>query len=201
MPALQAARFACAALCAFGATLACAQSVVPPVPAGGPHPVACSNIEQDFSRVVPGTSAEDYWRGLTTEEGERYIVSLLASRQDALVATFVAPDDASLFARWRGRTIEYAILVCYPTTAANARADYALPNGNVRTENAARGGGADPAFHARPAAGARVLHGYAGSPLSSSYFDALTRVRSVGLRRRCAVPRRPALHAVRPRCR
>ena len=172
MLALHTTRFACAALCAFGATLAFAQSVVPPIPAGGPYPVACSNIEQDFSRVAPGSSAEDYWRGLTTEESEHYVVSLLSSRQDALVATFVAPDDASLFARWRGKTIEYAILVCYPTTADNARADYPLPNG--RSVPRMQRGAEPPILPSTPAR-LPVLafsHGYAGSPLSGTYFDA-----------------------------
>ncbi len=156
----------------LGLTLVHAQSVVPPVPASGPHPVACSNIEQDFSRVAPGSSAEDYWRGLTTEEGERYVVSLLSSRQDALVATFVAPDDAALFARWRGRTIEYAILACYPTTAANARADYPLPNGkNVpRMQRGAEAPILPPTPTRLPVLA--FSHGYAGSPLSDSYFEA-----------------------------
>ena len=172
MSALQAARLACAALCVFGATLAYAQSVVPPVPAGGPYPVACSNIEQDFSRVAPGTSAEDYWRGLTTEEGERYVVSLLASRQDALVATFVAPDDASLFARWRGRTIEYAILACYPTTAATR-----APITRCRTESPYRecsAGRRRPSCLPRPPA-CRCSRSLTATPAArcrDSYFDA-----------------------------
>jgi hypothetical protein len=34
---------------------------VPPIPVPGPLKVACSNVAQDFGRVVPGDDIQDYW--------------------------------------------------------------------------------------------------------------------------------------------
>jgi len=103
----------------------------PPVQLPGPYPVGCSNLEQDFGRLPEGETAESYWRGLATEDGERYVTALLADPAHALVATFTAPDDPSLYSRWAGRALTYAMLVCYPTLGSNGRADYALPHGGV----------------------------------------------------------------------
>ena len=73
-----------------------AHSKAPPVALPGPNPVGCSNLEQDFARVPQGETAESYWRGLATEEGERYVTDLLADPAIALVRTFVAPAVGSL---------------------------------------------------------------------------------------------------------
>jgi len=35
-------------------------AVVDPLPPG-PYAVGCSNVEQDFSRVLPGETAKNYW--------------------------------------------------------------------------------------------------------------------------------------------
>ena len=39
-------------------------AVVDPLPPG-PYAVGCSNVAQDFSRVLPGESAQNYWEGQT----------------------------------------------------------------------------------------------------------------------------------------
>src|SRR4051812_20853252 len=38
-------------------------AVMPPL-GTGPYPVACSNIAQDFTRVAPGETAQQYWEGV-----------------------------------------------------------------------------------------------------------------------------------------
>src|SRR5688572_23997461 len=172
-----------ARLAAFAALLAVASIVVaqplPPLPNPGPHPVGCSNVEQDFDRVPPGETAQMYWRGLATADAERYVTTLLADPAHALVATFTAPGDPTLYARWSGQSVTYALLVCYPTTQANDRADYPLPNGN-RVPRMQRG--AEAPLLPGPGRHPVLLfsHGYAGSPLTHTYLDALVAFASQG---------------------
>jgi hypothetical protein len=77
-----------------------AQNVVPPLPVNGSHAVACTNVEQDFSRVPNGDTAEMYWRGLSGGGKERYVDALLVSPASALTSTVTAPGDEDLFDRW-----------------------------------------------------------------------------------------------------
>lgn len=157
-----------------------AQSVVPPLPAPGPYPVACTNVEQDLSRLAPGETPDLYWRGVATEEKERYVTTLLASRADALTGSFVVPADAELFDRWAGDTVVYAYLACYPTSPGNDRADYLLPDGVVvpRMQR-----GSEAPWLPEGASRLPVLlysHGYGGSPLTGTYRDALLAFASWG---------------------
>lgn len=161
------------------ATAAFAQSSIPPLSAGGPFPVGCTNIEQDLSRVPTGETAEYYWRGVSLGGIERYVSNLLVDPASALVATFAAPPDASLFAQWSGRTLTYAMLACYPTIAENTRPDYELPR-NVVVPRMQRG--SEPPM--LPASGRLPVllfsHGYGGSPLSGTYLDAIASFASWG---------------------
>src|SRR5688572_72342 len=172
------ARLATFAACLAVSSIGAAQSL-PPLPNPGPHPVGCSNVEQDFDRVPPGETAQMYWRGLATADAERYVTALLADPAHALVATFTAPGDPTLYARWSGQSLTYALLVCYPTTQANDRADYPLPNGN-RVPRMQRG--ADAPLLPGPGRHPVLLfsHGYAGSPLTHTYLDALVAFASQG---------------------
>lgn len=157
-----------------------AQSIVPPLPVLGPHPVACSNLEQDFSRVTAGTTAGAYWRGLTTKDAEYYASSLLVDPNNAHAFHFVAPGDSALYGRWAGQTLDYVALTCYPTTSANARADYPLPGGKA-IPRMQRGAEA-PILPASPARLPVLLysHGYGGSPLSGTYLDVMLAFASWG---------------------
>ncbi len=58
-----------------------AQSVIPPLPTTGPYPVACTNVEQDLSRVPQGETASLYWRGVASGDTVRYIDALLVVAQ------------------------------------------------------------------------------------------------------------------------
>jgi predicted dienelactone hydrolase len=129
--------------------------------------------------VPAGETAEYYWRGVSVGQIERYVTSLLVDRASAFVSTFTAPDDPSLFARWSGRTLTYALLVCYPTTGDNTRASYKLPR-DVVVPHMQRGG--EPPIFASSARLPVMLfsHGYGGSPLSGSYLDAIVAFASWG---------------------
>jgi hypothetical protein len=72
---------ACVAAAAHG------QIVVPPLSPTGPYPVACTNVEQDFSRVPAGETAEMYWRGVASGGNERYVDALLIAPASALSST------------------------------------------------------------------------------------------------------------------
>jgi predicted dienelactone hydrolase len=160
-----------------GAAYAQLSQAVPPIGPGG-FPVACSNVEQDFSRVAPGASVESYWEG--GAPGGGYVTNLLVDPANAFVVDVTLPGDSELFGDFAGDTLRFAAIVCYPTSAANPRSNYALPNGQ-RVPHMQRDGDA-PIF---PDATTRfpVLvfsHGLGGSPLSSDYLDALTLFASHG---------------------
>ena len=156
------------------------QTVVPPLAVTGPYPAACTNVEQDFSRVANGESAEMYWRGSSGGGKERYVDALLVSPANALASTFIAPGDANLFDRWAGQPITYVFIACYPTTAENARADYVLPGGNVIPKM--QRGGEAPILPAGASRWPVLLysHGYGGSPLNGNYLGALIAFASWG---------------------
>lgn len=164
-----------AALAAFACgALADPLAEVEPRPLAGPHPVACSNVEQAFSRLPAGEPVELTWEGYPRADGSpRYVTDLLADPANTLVAHFTAPDDRTLFGPWRAATLTYVLLVCYPTTASNPRADYGLPNGRVVPRM--QRGSQEPLL---PASGGRwpllvFSHGYGGSPLSNDYLEAI----------------------------
>jgi dienelactone hydrolase len=169
-----------ACLASFAAGTASAQTTIPPLPVTGPYPVGCTNVEQDLSRLAPGETAEQYWRGLAGGGKVRYVTALLVSPSDALTGTFFAPGDRQLYDRWAGQPLEYAYIACYPTTAQNGRADYVLPDGVVvpRMQR-----GSEAPLLAHDATRYPVLvysHGYGGSPLSGTYLDALMAFASWG---------------------
>jgi predicted dienelactone hydrolase len=157
-----------------------AQSVIPPLPTTGPYPVACTNVEQDLSRVSQGETASQYWRGVASGDTVRYVNALLVSPGNSLASTFTTPRDGELYDRWAGQPVSYVYLACYPTTAANARADYTLP-GDVVVPRMQRGAEA-PILPSSPSRLPVLLysHGYGGSPLDGNYLSALVAFASWG---------------------
>jgi dienelactone hydrolase len=160
--------------CAMGAATAqpVDYTVVPPAAAPGPYPVACDDVDQDFARLRPGEDAASYWEGKPRDDGSsRYVTDLFVQPWSGQVQTVPVPDDRELYGRYRGGSFASAALVCYPTTPANPRADFVLPDGR-RVPRMQRGGEA-PIL---PDGGRRwpVLlfsHGLGGSPLGSGYLD------------------------------
>jgi predicted dienelactone hydrolase len=155
--------------------------VVPPLPLPGPYPVACSDIAQDFTRVQPGETAQDYWDGTPHDDGSgRYITSLLADPGSTLQVTLAVPSNGNVYGSFAGEKVPYVVIVCYPTTADNPRADYPLPNGVVVPHMQL---GTDAPLLADPTAHFPVLlfsHGLAGSPLDSEYLLAIAVPASYG---------------------
>lgn len=146
-------------------------NAIPPI-APGRYAVGCSNVEQDFSRVGPGDSAQAYWEG-RGGGGTGYLTDLLIDPAHAFVTGVALPDDRELYGDFRNRTLASVNLVCYPTSAANPYADYALPNGKI-VPHMQRG--AQPPIFADDRARYPLLlfsHGFGGSPISSDYIDAL----------------------------
>jgi hypothetical protein len=154
-------------------------AVVDPLPPG-PYAVGCSNIAQDFSRVQPGESAQNYWEGYPDGSRDRYVTQLLADPADALVVNVSVPDDRELYTNRAATQVPFALLVCYPTTADNPYPDYPLPSGSAVPHMQQ---GAQPPIFADANARWPVLlfsHGLVGSPISSDYISALARLASYG---------------------
>lgn len=145
----------------------------------GTYPVGCSNVEQDFSRLPPGGSATEYWEG-RGGSGSGYVTDLLTDPVHAFVVNVTLPDDGELYGNFRSRALSFGTLVCYPSSAANGRADYPLPNGKVVPRM--QRDGESPIFATGRARFPLLLfsHGLGGSPLSGDYIDALTLFASHG---------------------
>jgi predicted dienelactone hydrolase len=177
----RATMIAVASACAFVAASANADSlaVVDPLPPG-PYAVGCSNVEQDFSRLMPGEAAQSYWEGIPDGSRQRYVTQLLVDPADSPSVSVSVPDDRELFVNHASQQVPRALVVCYPTSSDNPRADYPLPTGNV-VPHMQRG--ADAPIWSDASARWPVLvfsHGLGGSPLSNDYIVALTVLASYG---------------------
>ncbi len=153
-------------------------AVVPPAQPGI-YPVGCSNVEQDFSRIAPGSDATAYWEG-RGGSGSGYLTDLLVDPADAFVVDVALPDDGELYGDYRNRVETFGTLVCYPTSAANDHADYPLPTGGVVPRM--QRGSQPPVFAADRRQYPVLLfsHGLGGSPLSGEYIDAIAMFASHG---------------------
>ena len=180
-------RIAARAAAALGFAAFAAASVadpmaeVLPVPVPGPLPVACSDVTQDLTRLGAGETPDAYWEGEPRGDGTpRYVADLLVAPADAFAQQVPIPDDRELYGRFRSGGFDLVQLVCYPTAASNARADYLLPDGR-RVPRMQRNGEA-PVL---PPGGDRwpVLlfsHGLSGSPLGAGYLDFIELLASYG---------------------
>jgi dienelactone hydrolase len=148
-------------------------AVAPPRPLAGPYPIACSNVAQDFSRLPAGEPAELSWEGFPRSDGsQRYVTDLLSEPNDTLVVRYTPPDDATLFGPWRGQTLTDVVIVCYPTSAANTRPDFPLPNGKS-IPHMQRGAEGPILPDASRWPVLAFSHGYGGSPLSDGHIEAV----------------------------
>ena len=81
-------------------------SALAPLPLPGPYPVGCSNVAQDFNRVVPGDDVQSYWEGLPRSNGSpRAITDLLSDPANTLGVTVNAPNNSDVFGSYAGRTL------------------------------------------------------------------------------------------------
>jgi predicted dienelactone hydrolase len=96
--------------------------------APGPYPVACTNIAQDPAKIAQfGGQASDYWEG----NNGGYITQILAEPNEVPTAVVRVPNDNNFYPQTSNKDLTFTLLVCYPTTADNKRADYALPDGQL----------------------------------------------------------------------
>ena len=152
----------------------------------GKYPVACSNVEQDFSRVKAGASAADYWEGTPLSDGSHYVTELLVSPANALTYSVKVPkvSELDVFEKHGGKLLPYAAIACYPTTAGNTRADYVLPSG-IKVPKMQRGAEA-PLIGTNPEVSDGkwplmvMSHGLAGSPLGDDYVQVAGRLAAEG---------------------
>jgi hypothetical protein len=151
----------------------------PPLPPG-PYAVACSSVEQDFARMQPGESPQQYWEGIPADDGRsRYITDLLTNPATPVV-TFNVPDDSELYGKLAGKPFTVAMIVCYPSAVDTGRRPYILPNG-VSVPRMQLGN-EEPVF-ADPTKRWPLLefaHGLAGSPLDPEYMFAMQVLASNG---------------------
>jgi predicted dienelactone hydrolase len=181
-------------LCGVGVTTlltlsthtALALSPLAPPSLVGKYPVACSNVEQDFTRLATGQSPPDYWEGNPNASGNRYVTDLLVNPDKALTYTVKVPTSTEIdvFEKQGGKQLPYAAIACYPTTADNARADYILPGG-AKVPRMERGndtaliaGNPDAADGKWPLI--VLSHGLAGSPLGDNYAQVIVRLAQEG---------------------
>ncbi len=169
--------------CLAGPLVAGAQPAltVPPLPAPGKYPVACSDVAQDFSRLLPGEDVQDYWEGVMRSDGTpRYITSLLSEPADTMTVPVRIPDDGEVYGSFAGTTLPHVVIVCYPTSPDNGRPDYPLPNGKSVPRMQRAG---DAPWWPDATTRFPILlfsHGYLGSPLSNDYVDAVALLASYG---------------------
>jgi len=172
-------------------------TIVPPQGAG-PFRVACSNVAQDAALIAQsGSNATDFWEGRPRDGQLRYVTQVLTATQTALVLDVAVPPTPSLYPQFAGQAVAHAAIVCHPTPASNADADYVLPGTGERVPRMQPAGAAPRLLGAAeyyetlgmkgegksgPAALPLVVfsHGLGGSPISPGYLQAMTDLASFG---------------------
>ncbi|MDX2220818.1 MAG: hypothetical protein SF172_17490, partial [Burkholderiales bacterium] len=157
---------------------------LPPL-GSGPHPVACSNLAHDEARMnqIGGLPAE-FWEGIAnTDNGgniPRYLTDILLEPDSTPRFGLAVPDDRGLYRGFAGTTVPIVMLVCYPTSTANIRSDYRLPDAQWLPKM--KRAGDTPIFPAGATKLPLLLysHGLGGSPVSDTYLDTIRILASHG---------------------
>ena len=154
------------------------ENVVAPVVLG-PHKVACSNIEQDTSRMIAGSVPADYWEGRLVNDQLLYITQILAAPQSAIVYDAIPPDDRGLYPNTANSRVTFAAIVCHPTPSTNQDPDYPLPDG-VGVVPRMQRAGAPPKLLPQAFPMVVYSHGLGGSPIGKGYIDSMVALASFG---------------------
>jgi len=152
--------------------------VVAPTVAGA-HSVACSNIEQDTSRMVAGSVPADYWEGRLVNDQLLYLTQILSAPQTAIVYDAVPPDDRGLYPNTANARVPFVAIVCHPTPATNNDPDYPLPGGVGVVPRMQRAGQA-PKLAAQRFPMVVYSHGLGGSPIGKGYIESMVVLASHG---------------------
>jgi dienelactone hydrolase len=166
--------------------------------APGRFAVACSNVEHDTNRIAQlGGTASDYWEGNTVNGEARYITDILAHPDSAFTFDVFVPIKPWLYPTLWFQRPEFAAIICYPTSSANADADYVLPDSGGVVPHMQPAGMLPKLIPAAEYAqtlgiadtgtgGAAQLplivysHGLAGSPLGKGYLDVMVQLAAQG---------------------
>lgn len=150
----------------------------------GPYAVGSTNFEHSDTQVEAILALDRdvgmYWTGDHSTGEQLYVTSLLANPSDAFTFNVAVPDDSTLYGAEAGNTIPYAGIIYYPTSAANARSDYALPGGDTLPKM--QGPGEDPIFAASTAKYPLIVnsHGKWSYPLDPFNADLVEKIASYG---------------------
>jgi hypothetical protein len=162
-------------------------------------PVACSNVEHDLDRLAQlGGKPVDYWEGNTVNGSKRYVTEILRHPDTAVTFDPRLPLKPELYpTRWLQR-MEFAAIVCYPTSRSNTDPNYTLPDNGGTVPRMQRPGEAPKFLSVAEYADMAgfVLdptppgpfrfplvvysHGLGGSPLGKGYLQVLTALASQG---------------------
>jgi fermentation-respiration switch protein FrsA (DUF1100 family) len=166
--------------------------IVSPLPPGH-FKVACSNVEQDTSRMAPGTVVTDYWDGFPVNGTDHYVTEILAHPESAFVYDALVPDERSVYPGHAGDLVTFAAIVCYPTGATNTDPDYKLPLTGDVVPHMALPGNAPKIITAcsvsvcfpeldLPVQLPLIVfsHGLTGSPIDSGYIQAIVQLAAQG---------------------
>lgn len=150
---------------------------MPPV-GPGTFPVACTNVSQSFGPDITDDVRAQYWEGLNGH----YIADVLSASQGAFLFKLTVPDDDGLYPNLARQEFPYAAIVCYPTNAANTRADYAADSAGTRVVPKMQRASDQPLWADAAAKYPLMLysHGLGGSPLNEGYLETITRFASYG---------------------
>ena len=173
------------ALIAVAFSFNVAAEVVPPVTSLGPYAVGCSNVEQDFTRIPPGESAQAYWEGLPRNGTGRFITDLLVDPARSLVYQQAIPNDSGSSGRLpAGRCRTCSSSAIRPILRMRARTTCCRPATSSRTCSAAAKRRSSSAMRR----GRRSLysHGLGGSPDLRRLHQVAGAGRELRLRRRSA---------------
>jgi predicted dienelactone hydrolase len=165
----------------------------------GPFAVACSNIEHDTARLAQlGGVPSDYWEGHEVNGEVRYVTDVLAHPETAIVFRAQVPFKPSLYPTRSGQRVQFAAIVCHPTSPGNDDPSYTLPGAGgvvphmqqpgARPKLISAGEFAQtlalpaPADPSAPAALPFIVysHGLGGSPLGKGYLDVMVQLAAQG---------------------
>ena len=162
-------------------------------------PVACSNVEHDLDRLAQlGGRPVDYWEGNTVNGTTRYITDILKNPGTAITFDPRVPVGPLYPTRF-GRPLDFAAIVCYPTSPTNTDPNYALPDNGGTVQRMQRPGEApkiisaaeyaqimgvsvDPGTPSGPMRLPLIVysHGLGGSPVGQGYLEVMTALASQG---------------------
>lgn len=141
--------------------------------------VACSNIEQDVGKMVPGATPTDYWEGNRVGDHLLYIDQILAAPQTALRFDALVPDDRSIYPNTANTRVPVVAIVCHPTPSSNTDPNYKLPGSTDFVPRMQRAGAAPKLL---PGKLPLIVysHGLGGSPIGKGYLQSIALLASHG---------------------